>query len=116
MLGGATKSISFLLSKDSPGRYSVAIGGREAILKVWQPMPTGTFFARILRGKARLEVQNRYSDLDALVVLSEAAEPTTPWVAFYVQSGDKYTVDRIVHTVDTTAPIPLSPSSVSTSN
>lgn len=97
LAGGATEPVSFSLSKESPGSYNIEIGGRETILKVWQPPPTGTFFVRHETGQAALEIENRYSDLDVVAVLCKAEDPETPWIAFYVQAGDTYTARRIGH-------------------
>lgn len=96
LAGGDTEMVSFSLSKDSPGSYSIEIGERATILKVWQPPPTGTFFVRTYAGGyGKLTIENRYSDLDVVVVLSSLEEPKIPLFAFYVQSGDSYTEKRI---------------------
>lgn len=95
--GGTTESVSFTISKDSPGSFSVQIADQEAILKVIEPvrLPTGSYIVRELTGgKARLEVENGL-DLDAVLVLSSSAEPSIPLVAVYIQSGDSFTVRKI---------------------
>lgn len=97
LAGGATKPVSFSLSKDSPGSYSVKIGGQEAVLRVWQPLPTGTHLVSKRQGRAKIEVTNRYSGLDAVVVLCRVEHPATPWVAFYVQAGDEYKTRGLGH-------------------
>jgi hypothetical protein len=97
LAGGATETVSFSLSKDSPGSYNIELGVQETILRVWQPPPTGTFFFRHRGGRAALEIENRYSDLDVVAVLCKPEEPVTPWIAFYVQAGDTYTARRIRH-------------------
>lgn len=97
LTGGTTESVSFTISKDSPGSYSVQIADQEAILKVIEPvrLPTGSYIVRELTGgRARLEVENGL-DLDAVVVLSSSAEPSIPLVAVYIQSGDSFTVRKI---------------------
>ena len=97
LAGGATQPVSVVVSKDSPGSYSIEIGGQEAILKVIQPvrLETGTYLVRTMSGgKAKLDIENEL-DLDAVVVLSSAKEPEIPLLAFYVQSGDSYKVGRI---------------------
>lgn len=97
LTGGTTESVSFTISKDSPGSFSVQIADQEAILKVIEPvrLPTGSYIVRELTGgKARLEVENGI-DLDAVLVLSSSAEPSIPLVAVYIQSGDSFTVTKI---------------------
>jgi hypothetical protein len=92
LASGASKSVSLVLSKDSPGSYSIEIGGQEAILKMVQPvrLPTGTILVRDLSGgKAKLKIENE-RDLDAVVVLSSSEEPAIPLLAFYVRAGDSY--------------------------
>lgn len=95
--GGDGEMMSFPLVKDLPGSYSIEIGGQEEILRVWQPPDTGTFFARHPQGSAAMEIENRFSDLDIVAVLAKAEDPTTAWIAFYIQAGDTYTARRIGH-------------------
>jgi hypothetical protein len=97
LAGGATETATFSLSKDLPGSYNIQFGGQEAILRVWQPPPTGTFFVYHRQGSARLEVTNRFSDLDIVAVIAKADEPLTPVTAFYVQAGDIYEFKFVGH-------------------
>ncbi|GAG02336.1 unnamed protein product, partial [marine sediment metagenome] len=95
--GGAIELVSFVISKDSPGSYSIEIGGLECVLKVMQPaqLSTGTFLVRKLRaGIGELEIENEL-DLDAVVVLANTEEPEDPLMAVYIQSKDSYTVGGI---------------------
>jgi len=97
LAGGATTSVSFLLSRDSPGSYSIEIGDRDEILKVVEPvrLDTGTYLVKELKGgKGRLKIQNEL-DLDAVVVLSSPEEPEIALLAVYVQSDDSYTARPI---------------------
>lgn len=97
LAAGVAKTELFMVSKDSPGSYSIQIGGQQAILEVIQPvrLETGTFLVRELTGgKAKLKIENEL-DLDAVVVLSSPEEPTIPLLAFYVQSHDSYRATRI---------------------
>jgi len=89
LAGGAKKSESTVVSKDTPGSYSIAIDGQEAILTVIQPvrLETGTVLKRKISGEGRLEVDNQ-TDSDAVVVLCSVEEPETPLLAFYIQSGN----------------------------
>lgn len=92
LAGGATKPVSSMISKDSPGSYSIKIGGQEAILEMIQPvrLETGTFLVQEMSsGDAKLKIENE-RDLDAVVVLSSLEEPTIPLLAFYVRAGDSY--------------------------
>ncbi|HEX76672.1 MAG TPA: hypothetical protein G4O12_08880 [Dehalococcoidia bacterium] len=92
LAGGATTSVSFLLSKDSPGSYSIEIGDRDEILKVVEPvrLDTGTYLVKELKGgKGRLEIKNEL-DSDTVVVLSSPEEPEIALLAVYVQSHDSY--------------------------
>jgi hypothetical protein len=97
LAGGAMETATFSLSKDLPGSYNIQFNGQEAILRVWQPPPTGTFFVYKRQGSARLEVTNRFSDLDIVAVLAKADEPLTPVTAFYVQAGDIYKFKGVGH-------------------
>jgi len=95
--GGAIELVSFVISKYSPGNYSIEICGLECVLKVIQPaqLSTGTFLVRKLRmGNGELEIENGL-DLDAVVVLSSTEEPKAPLMAVYIQSKDSYTVGGI---------------------
>ena len=96
LAGGATKSVSVVASKGTPGSYSIEIGGLEAILEVIKPvrLETGTILKRKISGKGKLEIENG-SDLDAVVVLSSAEEPEVPLLAFYVKSGDSCKISGI---------------------
>lgn len=89
LVGGASKPVSFPVTKDSPGSYSVEVDGQETILKVIQPvrLETGTVLKRKISGKGKLEVDNQL-DSDAVVVLSAAKEPDIPLLAVYIQSHD----------------------------
>jgi len=90
-VGGASKPVSFAVSKDSPGSYSVEVDGQEAILTVIQPirLETGTELLDEISGKGRLDIENQ-TDFDAVVVLCSVDEPKTPLLAFYLQSHDSY--------------------------
>ena len=98
LAGGATKPVSFVASKDSLGNYFIEIGGREAILKVVQPvrLETGTILVKEWgdAGKAKLKINNRL-DSDAVVILTLLRETNIPLFSFYVQSDDSYTAKRI---------------------
>ncbi len=97
LAGGATKPVSFLASKDSPGSYNIEIGEQGAILEVVQPvrLETGIIFRELSRGdKARLRIKNSI-DLDVVVVLCSSEEPKVPLLALYVQSDDSYTAMKI---------------------
>jgi hypothetical protein len=97
LAGGATETATFSLSKDLPGNYNIQFGEQEAILRVWQPPPTGTFFVYHRQGSARLEITNRFSDLDIVAVIVKADEPLIPITAFYVQAGDIYEYKKVGH-------------------
>ncbi len=95
--GGAIGSISFPVTKQETGNYSIEVADQEAILKVIEPvrLDTGTFIVKDLYGgKAKLTVENGL-DLDAVVILSLTEEPDTSLVAVYIQSDDSYTIKRI---------------------
>lgn len=97
LAGGVTKSVSFLISKDSVGSYSIGIGDRDEILKVVEPvrLDTGTYLVKDLAGgHGKLNVENEL-DLDAVVVLSSPKEPEVALLAVYVQSDDSYTARPI---------------------
>ena len=92
LAGGATKPVSFVASKDTPGSYSIEIGGREAILTVIQPvrLETGTELVdELVGGMGKLKIENE-TEFDAVVVLCSPEEPKTPLLAVYVQSNDSY--------------------------
>jgi hypothetical protein len=95
--GGATEKVSFSLLKDSPGSYNIEAGGQEITLRVWQPPDTGTFFVKNRKGRAALEVEKRFSDLDIVAVVCKVDDPTTPFIAFYIQAGDTYKATGIGH-------------------
>ena len=97
LVGGATEMMSCALPADAPGHYNIEAGGQEAVLRVWQPPATGTFFVRHQRGSAALEIDNRFYDLDIVAVMTKVEDPDTPWIAFYVRAGDKFTARRIAH-------------------
>ena len=97
LAGGDTETASFSLIKDSPGNYNIEFGGQEAILRVWQPPPTGTFFVYHRQGSAQIEVTNRFSDLDVVAILAKADEPEIAVTAFYVQAGDIYKFKLVGH-------------------
>jgi hypothetical protein len=96
LAGGATQSVSFSTSKDSPGSYSIKIAEQEAILEVVQPvrLDTGIIFEELPTGPSRLRIKNGL-DLDVAVALCSHAEPAIPLLAVYVQSGDSYTTMKI---------------------
>ena len=89
LAGGARKSESTVVSKDTPGSYSIKIDGEEATLSVIEPvrLETGTELKRKISGKGKWEVDNQL-DSDAVVVLSATEEPETPLLAVYIQSHD----------------------------
>lgn len=98
LAGGATKSVSFSVSKDSPGSYAVEIGDLEAVLEVFEPvrLDTGTYIVRETRsGKPRIEITENNLKKDAVVVLCSSEEPSVPLLAVYIQSGDAPTIRRI---------------------
>lgn len=97
LAGGATGSITFLVSRDSPRNYIIEIGDLDEIFMVREPvrLDTGTCLVKeLMGGKGELEIENQL-DLDAVVVLSSLEEPETALLAFYVQSGDFYTAKRV---------------------
>lgn len=98
LAGGGTKPVTFSISQDLPGTYSIEIGGLAGSLKVIQPvrLPTGTY----VLGKpgqsytGDLKVENGLN-LDAVVVLTKTTEPNNPLKAVYIQSQDSYTIRRV---------------------
>lgn len=97
LAGGATGSVSFMISKDLPGSYDIEIGGQEGILRVIQPvrLSTGTFLVEKLHGGlGELTIENGL-DLDAVLILSSTEEPKDPLMAVYIQSKDSYEIKGI---------------------
>lgn len=97
LAGGATESVSFIISKDSCGSYSIKVGGLKDVLKVVQieRLDTGTFVVKELRGgKGKLTVENGL-DLDALIILSSPEEPKIPLLAAYIRAKDSYSIRGI---------------------
>jgi len=98
LAGGATETVSFSASKDSPGNYSIGIDGQEVTLRVVQPVrpPTGTYFLNELsRGeKSRLRLKNQ-KELDIVVVMCSSQQPNTPLAAIYVRSSESHTVMKV---------------------
>ena len=95
--GGVTESVSFSISRDSPGTYEIEIGGVKDVIRVIQPvrLPTGTYLVKKLSGGlGELTVENGL-DLDAVVVLSSSEEFETPIAAVYVRSEASYTIRGI---------------------
>jgi len=97
LVGGATGSASFAISKGSCGSYNIEAGGLKDILKVIQieRLSTGSFLVRKLSGgSGKLTVENGL-DLDAVAILSSPKEPKDPLMAVYIQSNDSYTIRGI---------------------
>lgn len=98
LAGEATTSVSFLLSKDSPGSYSIEIGDQDEILEVVEPvrLDTGTYLVEKMPGggEGELKIENEL-DLDVVVVLSSPEEPEIALLAVYVQSHDSHKVRAI---------------------
>lgn len=95
--GGAFTSVSFPITKESPGNYSIEIDGQQASLSVVEPvrLATGTYVVKEMSGgKAKLKVENGL-DLDAVAALCLADDPDIPLIAVYVQSDDSYTISGI---------------------
>jgi len=92
LAGGATRSVTFLVSRDSPRSYIIEIGDLDEILMVREPvrLDTGTYLVKDLAGgHGKLNVENEF-DLDAVAVLCSAEEPEIALLAFYVQAHDSY--------------------------
>jgi hypothetical protein len=92
LAGGARKSESIVVSKDTPGSYSIKIGGEEATLTVIQPvrLETGTcLLDEMGSGMGKLIIENE-TIFDAVVVLCSPEAPEAPMFALYIQSDDSY--------------------------
>jgi len=98
LAGGATETVSFSASKDSPGNYDIEISGQQVTLRVVQPVqpPTGTYFLNELSGgrKSRLRLKNQ-RELDIVAVMCLSQQPNTPLAAVYVQANDSHTVMKV---------------------
>jgi len=95
--GGASTSVSFPITKESPGNYSIEIADQQASLSVVEPvrLNTGTFVVKEMSGgKAKLKVENGL-DLDAVVALCLAKEPNIPLIVVYIRSDGSYTIGGI---------------------
>ena len=97
LVGGATEMMSYSLSKDTPGSYSIQIGGKEATLEVVQPLrlQTGlisedeTYFESVISKINSLKITNE-TPLDMVAVLSPSETINYPLAVMYVRSGDSY--------------------------
>ena len=94
---GAKETLSYSLSKDTPGSYSIQIGGKEATLEVVQPLrlQTGlisedeTYFESVISKINSLKITNE-TPLDMVAVLSPSETINYPLAVMYVRSGDSY--------------------------
>lgn len=95
--GGVTESVSFTISRDSPGTYEIEIGGMKYIIKVIQPvrLPTGTYLVKKLGlGSGELTIKNGL-DLDTVAILASSEEPEVPLMAVYIRAGASHTIREI---------------------
>ena len=95
--GGVTESVSFTISRDSPGTYEIEVGSVKDVVRVIQPvrLPNGTLLVKELSGGwGELTIENGL-DLDAVVILARSEEPEIPLLAVYVHSKDSYTITGI---------------------
>lgn len=94
---GVVKTETFTVSRDSPGSYSLQLGGQQAELMVIQTerLANGTLLVDELPcGMCQLKVSNQ-GPYDALVVLASREEPGVPLLALYVRADDFYRVKSI---------------------
>lgn len=96
LAGGETGSLAFLISRNSPGSYSIETGGRTAILDVIEPvrLPTGTLLVKTLHGMGILEIINELGS-DTVAVLTRTEEPDVALLAVYVQANDSCEIARV---------------------
>jgi len=96
LAGGETGSLSFLISRNSPGSYSIETGGRTAILDVIEPvrLPTGTLLVKTLHGRGILKIENELGS-DTVAVLTSTEEPDIALLAVYVQANDSCEIARV---------------------
>lgn len=95
--GGATRSVSFIVSRSSPGTYEIEIGGVKDTMEIIQPvrLPNGTFLVKkLIGGLGKLTVKNGL-DLDAVVILVSSMRVEIPLMAVYIRSNDSYTITGI---------------------
>ncbi len=96
LAGGETGSLSFLISRNSPGSYNIETGGRTEILDVIEPvrLPTGTLLVKTLHGMGTLKIQNELGS-DTVAVLTSTEEPDIALLAVYVQADDSCEIARV---------------------
>ncbi|MBA7669045.1 hypothetical protein ES703_77171 [subsurface metagenome] len=95
--GGVTKSVSFAISRDSPGNYEIEMGSAKDVIRIIQPvrLSTGTYLVKKLGGGlGELTIENGL-DLDAVVILVDSEEPEVPLMAVYIRSEASYTMREI---------------------
>jgi hypothetical protein len=86
-----------VVSKDTPGSYSIKIDGEEATLTVIEPvrLDTGTcLLDEMGSGIGKLTIENE-TVFDTVIILCPSEQPKTPVFALYVQSQDSDTFKGI---------------------
>ena len=95
--GNSSEQVSFDISRESAGRYTVACDGLSetlTVVKIERPA-NGSIISRSMgAGQGVLTIKNGRSQ-DALVVLTGANSPGNPLLAVYVRANNSTTIRNI---------------------
>ena len=95
--GNSSEKVSFTISRDTPGNYTVKSGGVSktlTVMRIERPANGAIITSSMMSGQGELTITNGRSQ-DALVVLTSTTATNKPLLAVYVRANSSTTVRNI---------------------